>query len=250
MITLDFSGRVALITGASQGLGEATARRLHTAGASVAINYFPDPAGENQKRADAVVASLGERAIALPADIRERKQVDECVAGVLQEFGRLDILVNNAAVIRDRTLQKMTEDDWNMVIDTNLTGVFNMCKAVFDHLAIGGRIVNLTSISGAIGFFGQANYSTAKGGLMSFTKVLSKELAYRKITVNAVAPGVILTEMGASIPENIRAEMIKQIPLRCFGEPDDIANAILFLCSDLAKYMTGQTLHVNGGWWA
>lgn len=250
MIELDLSGRVALVTGGSRGLGAATVRRLHAAGAAVAINYFPDDAGQHQQLAEALVAELGERVLAVPADIRDRGQVEQCVQAAVEAFGRLDIVVNNAAVIRDRTLQKMTDDDWHTVLDTNLTGVFHVCQTALPHLSQGGRIVSLTSISGVVGFFGQANYSTAKGGLIAFTKVLSKELAHRQITVNAVAPGVVLTDMGSSIPENVREEMLKQIPLRCFGEPDDIANAILFLCSDLARYITGQTLHVNGGWWA
>lgn len=250
MIAVDLTGRVALVTGGGQGLGQATVRRLHLAGATVAINYFPDADGLNAQRAQATAEELGDRAIAVPADVREGAQVEQCLAAVIERFGRLDIVVNNAAIIRDRTLRNMNEADWNTVIDTNLTGVFNVCKAAQPVLAEGGRIVNMASISAVIGFFGQANYASAKAGVIALTKVLSKELGKRQITVNAVAPGVVLTEMGQSIPEDVRQEMLKQIPLRKFGEPDDIANAILFLCSDLAKYITGQTLHVNGGWWA
>ena len=168
---------------------------------------------------------------------------------IAQRHGSLDIVVNNAAVLRDRSLKKMSEDDWRQVIDTNLTGVFNVCKAAAPRLNEGGRIVNMTSISSVIGFPGQANYAASKAGVVGLTRVLSKELAKRRITVNAVAPGVVLTEMGQAIPEENRVEMLKQIPLNRFGEPDDIANTILFLCSDLASYITGQTIHVNGGWW-
>ena len=164
-------------------------------------------------------------------------------------FGAVDVVVNNAGILRDRTVKKMAEDEWQAVIDTNLTGVFHVCQAAAERLADGGRIVNMASISAAIGFFGQANYVAAKSGVVGLTKVLSRELARRGITVNAVAPGVVLTEMGKSIPEEVRAEMLKQIPLERFGEPSDISNAILFLCSDLAAYITGQTIHVNGGWW-
>ena len=161
----------------------------------------------------------------------------------------MDIVVNNAAIIRDRTLRKMSTPDWQDVIDTNLTGVFHVCKVSADRLRDHGRIVNLTSISAAVGFFGQTNYAAAKSGVIAITKVLSKELAKRDITVNAVAPSVVLTEMGRTIPEEVRRSMLSNIPLRRFAEPKEIADVILFLCSGLASYVTGQVLHVNGGWW-
>lgn len=250
MISVDLTGRVALITGGGQGLGQATARRLHEAGAAVAINFFPDAAGANELRAADTVGPMGERGFTFAADVRSREQMEACVTAVKKRFSRLDIVVNNAAIIRDKTLKNMEDTDWQAVIDTNLTGVFNVCKAAQPVLAEGGRIVNMASISGVVGFFGQANYSSAKAGVIALTKVLSKELARRKITVNAVAPGVVMTDMAATIPDEVQQEMLKQIPLGTFGEPNDIANAILFLCSDLAKYITGQTIHVNGGWWA
>lgn len=250
MISIDLTGRVALVTGGGQGLGQATARRLSAAGAAVAVNYFPDAAGNNATRARETADALKLGGIAVPGDVRAPEQMEACVAEVMQRFGRLDIVINNAAIIRDKTLKKMETADWQAVIDTNLTGVFNVCKAAQPALADGGRIVNMASISGVVGFFGQANYSSAKAGVIAFTKVLSKELARRKITVNAVAPGVVMTEMAATIPNEVQLEMLKQIPMGEFGEPNDIANAILFLCSDLAKYITGQTIHVNGGWWA
>ena len=143
----------------------------------------------------------------------------------------------------------MADADWEDVIETNLSAVFRVVQTALPFLADGGRIVSMASISGVIGIFGQANYASAKAGVIGLTKVLSKELANRRITVNAVAPGVILTEMGKSIPEESRQQMLAQIPLRRFGEPDEIGKVILFLCSDLSSYMTGQTLHVNGGWW-
>ena len=145
--------------------------------------------------------------------------------------------------------KKMTPDEWKDVIDTNLTGAFNVCKTAAEKIGDGGRIVNVSSIAAFHGFFGQCNYAAAKGGIASLTKVLCRELAKRKITVNAVAPGVVLTEMGKAIPEAVRQEMLKSIPLGRFGEPEEIANVILFLCSDLATYVTGQTIHVSGGWW-
>jgi 3-oxoacyl-[acyl-carrier protein] reductase len=250
MIGIDLVGKVALVTGASRGLGEATARRLHAAGAQVAINYFPDAAGEHARLAQAIVANLGEHAICMAADVTQFDQVERMVAEVVEHFGGLDLVVNNAGILRDRTLAKMSLEEWNAVVQTNLTGVFHVCQAASRQLRDGGRIVSLGSVAAAIGFFGQANYAAAKAGVAAMGRVLSRELAKRQITVNTVAPGVILTEMGKSIPETARAEMLRQIPLAHFGEPDDIANAILFFCSDLAKYITGQTLHVNGGWYA
>ena len=193
-------------------------------------------------------ASLGERAIAVAADVRDVAEVTRMIDETVRHFGRLDIVVNNAAIIRDRTLKKMTDDEWQAVIDTNLTGVFQVCRAAADRISDGGRIVNMASISGVVGFYGQVNYSAAKAGVIAITKVLSKELARRNITVNAVAPGVVLTEMGKTIPDEVRAGMIAQIPLGRFGEPEEISNIILFLCSDLASYVTGQTIHANGGW--
>ncbi len=250
MFTIDFTGKTAVITGGGQGLGLATATTLHQAGANVVLNFFDDAAGTNRRLAEAAAAKLGSRAVALPADVRDRAALDALCDDVVQRFGRLDILVNNAAIIRDKTLRKMSGDEWDDVIDTNLTGVFNACKAAQARMGDGGRIVSLASVSGVIGFFGQVNYSSAKAGVMALTKVLSKELASRKITVNAVAPGVVLTEMGKSIPEENRKKMLEQIPLARFAEPEEISNVILFLCSDLASYVTGQTIHVNGGWWA
>jgi 3-oxoacyl-[acyl-carrier protein] reductase len=248
MTGIDLTGKTSIVTGASQGLGLATATCLHRAGANVVINYFPDPNGIHAAHAAALVNSLGERAISVPADIRNDDQVSRLVESALNEFGSLDILVNNAAVLRDKTMKKMQMDEWQDVIDTNLTGVFRMCKAASAAMNSGGRIVNMASISAVVGFFGQANYSASKAGVIGLTKVLSRELASRQVTVNAVAPGVVLTEMGKSIPESAREQMMSQIPLGRFGVPEDIANAILFLCSPLADYITGQTLHVNGGW--
>lgn len=250
MTAIDLSGKVAIITGAGQGLGRASATALHRAGAEVVINYFDDETGVNRVRATEVVMELGDRAIAVKADVRRPDQVSGLIGETVNRFGGLDILVNNAAVIRDRTVKNMAHDEWQSVLDTNLSGVFNVCKAAMGQLREDGRIVNMASISGVIGFYGQANYAAAKAGVIGLTKVLSREFASRGITVNAVAPGVSLTEMGQTIPERARAEMLKQIPLGRFAEPEEIANVVLFLCSNLAGYMTGQTLHVNGGWWA
>ncbi len=250
MIAIDLTGKTAIVTGGGQGLGRATVRRLYDAGASVVVNYFEDAQGVNRARAEETLSAMdSERAAVLAADVRSAAAVERMVDQTIDRFSSLDILVNNAGVIRDRTVKKMSADEWQEVIDTNLTGVFHACRAVAKRLADGGRIINLASIAAVVGFFGQGNYAAAKAGVVGLTKVLSRELAKRRITVNAVAPGVVLTEMGKTIPEQVRAEMLKSIPLGRFGEPDEIAGVVLFLCSDLASYITGQTVHVNGGWW-
>lgn len=257
MIAINLTGKVALVTGSSQGLGAFTARTLHKAGASVVINYYPDPQGHGQQQAEIIVTELNAanpqsspaRAIAIAADVTSFESVEAMIQKIVSELGGLDIVVNNAGILRDRTLAKLSLDDWNAVIATNLTGVFHVCKAAAAVLRPNGSVVNLGSIAGTMGFFGQSNYAAAKSGVAGMGRVLSRELARKNITVNTVAPGVVLTDMGKSIPEEVRTEMLKQIPLNRFGEPSDIANAILFLCSDLASYITGQTLHVSGGWY-
>ncbi|MBN1910206.1 MAG: 3-oxoacyl-ACP reductase FabG [Pirellulales bacterium] len=247
MIPLDLSTKTALVTGASQGLGEVMARRLHQAGANVVVNYVA--LGENQANAQRIAAELDDRAVAVEADVCSQPAVDRMFDQAEKTFGGVDILVNNAGILRDRTVKKMSEDEWQQVIDTNLTGVFHVCKTAAERIHDGGRIVNISSISGQVGFFGQGNYAAAKAGVIALTKVLSKELAKRRVTVNAVAPGVVLTEMGRMIPDVQRDAMLAQIPLARFGQPEEIADAVLFLVSDLASYVSGQTLHVNGGWW-
>jgi 3-oxoacyl-[acyl-carrier protein] reductase len=250
MIPIDLTDKVAVITGGGQGLGKATAQMLHEAGASVVINFLDDAEGTGRRLADETVSEFGERALAVDADVRSRDDLQRMFARVQSTFGNVDILVNNAAILRDRTVKNMADSDWDSVIETNLSSVFKVSQTALPFLNEGARIVNMASISGVMGFFGQANYASAKAGVIALTKVLSKELAGRRINVNAVAPGVVLTEMGKSIPEQARQHMLAQIPLRRFGEPTEIASTILFLCSDLSSYITGQTLHVNGGWWA
>ena len=249
MVSIDLSDKIAVVTGGGQGLGRATATVLYEAGARVALTFFRDAEGRNESIAEETASSLGNGVIAIEGDVRDRESVAAMFTGVADQFdGAIDIVVNNAAILRDKSIKKMDDSEWDAVIGTNLTGVFNVSKEAVERLADGGRIVNMASISGEVGFFGQANYSAAKAGVVGLTKVLSKELARRQITANAVAPGVALTEMGKSIPEEARAEMLKQIPLGRFGEPEEVANAILFLCSPLADYITGQKIHVNGGW--
>ena len=249
MIEINLTGKTAVVTGGSQGLGAATAAMLHRAGANVTVNYFDDAAGANRAKANTVAAELGERAMIAAGDVCQLADMRRVFAEAAEQFGGVDILVNNAGILRDRTVAKMTDDEWRSVIDTNLTGVFHGCKAAVEKLRDGGRIINLASVSAMVGTFGQANYVAAKSGVIGLTKVLSRELAKRNITVNAVAPGVVLTDMGLSIPEAARMQMLAQIPLARFAEPNDVASVIVFLASDLASYVTGQTLHVNGGWW-
>ncbi len=248
MIPLTLSGKTAIITGASQGIGAAIATMLARAGAGVAITYWPDPAGENRARAESLAGPWGDRAFAVPGDVRDEAAMSAMVVAVAERFGHIDILVNNAGIVRDRSFRKMSLEEWQQVIDTNLTGAFTACKAVEPLLRSGGRIVSLASISAALGFFGQANYAAAKSGVIGLTRVLARELAKRQITANAIAPGVVMTDMARTIPEAERSRMLSLVPLGRFGDPADIAGCVLFLCSDLASYITGQTIHVNGGW--
>jgi 3-oxoacyl-[acyl-carrier protein] reductase len=248
MHTIDLTNQTAIITGAAQGLGLATATTLHAAGANVVLNYWPDPAGNEKSKAEQAAAALGGRVLIHGADVRDQAAINAMFDAAKAHFGGVDILVNNAGILRDKTLKKISEQEWQDVIDTNLSGVFHCCKAAAERLNDGGRIVSMASIAAMLGFFGQVNYAAAKAGVVGLTKVLSRELAKRRITVNAVAPGVILTEMGKSIPAESRAAMLTNIPLARFGEPREIAEVILFLVSPMASYMTGQTLHVNGGW--
>lgn len=248
MKTIDLTNKTAFITGASQGLGEVFARTLHSAGAAVAINYLD--LGENRTNAERIATELGDGACAVRGDVRDPSQVDSALDQTFSKFGSLDLVINNAGILRDRTTAKMTHDEWQQVIDTNLTGIFNVCKAAAPRMTKGGRIVNLSSLSAVTGPYGQANYAAAKGGVISLTKVLSREFAKLSINVNAIAPGVVLTEMGKSIPPDVAKQMLAQIPINRFGEPEEIANVVLFLCSDLASYVNAQTIHVNGGWWS
>ena len=240
-------GKVALVTGASRGIGRAVAIALAKAGALVAVNY----AG-NVKAAEEVqqiITQAGGKAILVQGDVAQAEVVDEMMKTVMDEFGRIDILVNNAGITRDGLLMRMKECDWDAVIDTNLKGIFHCTKAAAKHMmkARSGRIINMTSVVGLIGNAGQTNYAAAKAGVTGFSKSVAKELASRGITVNMVAPGFIDTDMTAVLPEKVREEMVKGIPMGRMGTPEEVAEAVLFLASDQASYITGQIINLDGG---
>ena len=242
-----FANKTALVTGASRGIGRATAIELAKAGAKVAVNY----AG-NRAAAEEVVAQIqaaGGQAFMVQADVGDAAAVDAMVKSVVEQFGSIDILVNNAGITRDNLIMRMKEEDWDAVIHTNLKGIFNCTKVVTKLMMKQryGRIVNMTSVVGVMGNAGQSNYAAAKAGVIGFTKSMAKELASRNITVNAVAPGYISTDMTADLPDQAKADLQSQIPLQRLGNPADVASAVLFLVSPGADYITGQTLHVDGG---
>jgi len=251
-VVIDLTGKTALVTGASQGIGAVIARRLHEAGAAVILNHPGIDDARTQCDAEAIAIELNASrpgsAEVIAADVSDPEAVAAMMRTISESRGGLDLLVNNAGILRDRTIAKMTLDEWHAVIDVNLTGVFHGCKFGLEVLRDGGAIVNMGSLSASAGFHGQANYAAAKAGVQALTRVLSRECARRGIRVNAVAPGVIDTEMVKTIPPEIRAEMIRQIPFRRLGTPNEVADAVLFLCSALAAYITGHVLEVDGGW--
>ncbi len=249
-LSIDLAGKVVLVTGASQGIGAQMTRSFHLADATLVLNH-PD-VGTTRTDAEKLAAELNQKransAIVLVADVAKADAVRAMMQAIRERLGGLDILINNAAIIRDRTVAKMSLEEWQSVLDVNLTGVFHCCKFALEIMREGGAIVSMGSIAALQGFYGQANYAAAKGGVLAMTRVLSRECARRNVRVNAIAPGVINTAMAATIPESVRAEMMKNIPLNRFGEPTEIASVALFLCSPLASYVTGQTIEVNGGW--
>jgi len=252
MIHYQFSGKTVLVTGSSRGIGAAILESFARAGATCLLHYFDDPAGENKRDAEQHAEKL--RAANAPvhlfaADVRSAPAVEGLMKAIHKTADGIDILVNNAGILRDRTIRKMTLDDWHAVLDTNLDGVFYCCKQSLDILRDGGRIVNIASIAGLFPFHGQSNYAAAKAGVIALTKVLAKELARRGITVNAIAPGIIQTSMLGDIKPEARAEYEKQIPLGRLGRPVDVANAVLFFSSEESGYISGQVLPVTGGWY-
>ncbi|OAN46857.1 beta-ketoacyl-ACP reductase [Chloroflexus islandicus] len=244
---LDLSGRVAIVTGGSRGIGRATAERLAASGATVVVNYRGNAAA-----AEATVAAItaaGGKALAVQGDVSQPADVEQLVKTTLEQFGRIDILVNNAGITRDNLLLRMKESDFDEVIATNLRGVFLCTRAVLRPMTKQrfGRIINITSVIGLIGNAGQANYAAAKAGIIGFTKSTAREMASRGITVNAIAPGFIETEMTDALNEETRKAILATIPLGRFGQPAEVAGLICFLASDAGAYISGQTLTIDGG---
>ena len=244
----DFDGKVALVTGASSGIGATIAKRLARAGAAMAVNYYPGCGADADAVVDEIV-SAGGRAVAIEGDVSNSESAAAIVAASIAELGGLDIVVNNAGITRDGLVVRMDDAQWNAVISTNLSGVFYVSRAAAKYLMKqrSGVIVNVASVIGLVGNAGQANYAAAKAGVIGLTKSLAKELASRGIRANAVAPGFIETAMTAKLPESVVEASITQIAMGALGSPDDVAKAVVFLASDDASYITGQTLAVDGG---
>jgi 3-oxoacyl-[acyl-carrier protein] reductase len=251
MVDYRFPGKVVMVTGSSRGMGAVILEAFARAGATCVLNYFEDTEGVNRKDAEETVKRLAQYGVPvhfLDADVRRYESVEGLMKRVASTAGGLDILVNNAGILRDRTMKRMTVDDWQGVIQTNLDGVFYCSKLGAEILRDGGRIINMASIAGIAGFQGQANYAAAKAGVIALTKVQAKELARRRITVNAVAPGVIQTPMLAGIKPEVLAEYERVIPLGRVGRPEEVAHAVLFFACEESGYITGQTLPITGGW--
>lgn len=239
--------KIALVTGASRGLGRAIALELAAQGAQVTVNYM-----KSADKAEAVVKEIisrGGSAAAAQADITSLPEVEKMVDGLYEQFGRIDILVNNAGVTKDELLLSMTPEDWDLVIKTNLGGLFNCTKAVAKYMMVqkSGRIINISSVAGERGGRGQSNYAASKGGINAFTRSVAMELAPKKITVNAVAPGVVETEMSSTVIRRAKDIILDAVALKRLGQPEEIAKVVAFLASDDASYITGEVIRVDGG---
>jgi 3-oxoacyl-[acyl-carrier protein] reductase len=243
MTGIDLTGKVAFVTGSTRGIGLAIARAMHGAGAKVAI------VGRDAERARAVAAQLGERTMGAGCDVAVAEQVEKALAAAESALGPIDVLVNNAGLTRDNILLRLTDADWDAVLDANLKGAFHTTRAVIKGMMKrrSGRIINVTSIVGLVGNKGQANYAASKAGLVGFTKSVAKEYAGRGILANCIAPGYIDTDMTSGLPDAAKATLLQDIALGRLGRPEDVAGAALFLASDLAAYITGQVLVVDGG---
>jgi 3-oxoacyl-[acyl-carrier protein] reductase len=244
---IDLGGKSALVTGGSRGIGKAIGLRLATQGADVAFSYKGNEAAARETARE--VQAMKRRALAVQGDVADVDSAENVVKAALEAFGKIDILVNNAGITRDDLIMRMSPEAWREVLETNLFGAFWMTKAVTRPMlkARGGRIINITSVSGQAGQMGQANYSAAKAGLIGLTKATARELASRGITVNAVAPGFVLTELTQDLPDALKEEITSLTPLGRFGTTEEVANAVAFLASDEAAYITGQVLAVDGG---
>jgi 3-oxoacyl-[acyl-carrier protein] reductase len=245
---LDFTGKVVLVTGSSRGLGAEMIKAFGKRGAQCVLNYVADSAGQNKSDADTVAKELKDPVV-IECDVTNPEQVERMMKTIGDKLGGLDILINNSGIIRDRTIRKLTLEDFESVVRVNLTGTFNVTQKAAAILRKDGRIVNLSSVSGQMGLFGQANYSSSKAAIIALTKVSAREFARQNITVNAIAPGFIDVGMSKGMPDEVTANFIKQIPLGRLGEAENIVDAALFLCSPMASYITGHVLDVNGGFY-
>ena len=245
---LDFSGKVALVTGSSRGLGAEMIKAFGKRGAQCIVNYVADPTGQNKSDADAVAQEL-KNPIVIECDVTNPEQVEAMMKTIGDKFGGLDVLINNSGIIRDRTIKKLSLEEFESVVRVNLTGTFNVTQKAAAILRKDGRIVNMSSVSGQMGLFGQANYSSSKAAIIALTKVSAREFARQNITVNAIAPGFIDVGMSKGMSEEVTRNFIKQIPLGRLGDAENIVDAALFLCSPMASYITGHVLNVNGGFY-
>ncbi len=248
-LTIDLSDRTALVTGSSQGIGATIARALHRAGARVVVNHPGGPAGRDADSVrDELESARAGSTMAIEANVADPSAVEAMMRRVADDWGGLDILVNNAGILRDRSILKMTPEEWRSVLDVDLGGVFFGCKYGLPILRDGGAIVSIGSLAARMGFHGQSNYAAAKAGVHALTRVLARECSRRSIRVNAVAPGVIDTPMMAQVSEPARAELARSIALGRLGRPEEVAQAVVFLCSPLASYINGCVLEVDGGY--
>jgi 3-oxoacyl-[acyl-carrier protein] reductase len=245
---LDFSGKIVLVTGSSRGIGAEMIKAFAAHGAQCVVNYVADAQDQNKTDAANVAQQLT-KPLVIECDVTQPPQVDAMMNQIQERHGGLDILVNNSAIISDRTIKKMSLDQFESVIRVNLTGTFIVTQKAASILRSGGRIVNLSSVSGQMGLFGQANYSSSKAAIIALTKVSAREFARQNITVNAIAPGFIDIGMSKGMPEEVTQNFIKQIPLGRLGDVSEIVNAALFLASPMASYITGHVLNVNGGFY-
>ncbi len=247
MSEAEFSGKIALVTGASRGVGRAIALKFAALGASVAVNYMRSEAAALEVVCQ--IESDGGQALAVRADVADAAEVKAMFATVLGRWDRVDILVNNAGITRDTMILRMREEEWDEVLDINLRGAFLCTKFALRSMTMEnwGRIINIASVGGIVGNAGQTNYSASKGGLIAFTRAVGREVAPRGITANAIAPGFIVTEMTGVLPEEMQQQMLARIPLKRFGEPEDVAELAAFLASDRASYITAQVISIDGG---